>query len=524
MRLLILILFILGYNVGNTQNQNLSNEIVFDGEPYIVVNPNNSQHIVVAWLGFKLGAKTVIKTRTSFDAGQTWSQKIDIPHFVSTYQSADPSLAFDNNGNVFLAYVDFSPTTQGSVFVTKSTDGGLTWGTPVEVINVNSDGAQKPIDRPWMAVDISGGINDGNIYVTTMTPGTFGPIPPPYNPYFIHSTDGGVSFEPWRHMDTTNWLAGNFIPLPMPTPCVGADGTFHAIYPSLVLTQNLMPQYILASSNSAGATFNYNSALNITQSDTNSLTKKGYTLTADPSDANHLLFVYPDISNGDLDVFMIESFDKGLNWTNPIRINDDPIANNRIQDLIWVDFDHDGDVIITWRDRRNANDSTYQVSSEIYGAVRWKDSTSFSSNFAITDTSVTYNTILANNGNDFMSVDMINDTAYVVWGDTRNGFLNIWFQQLDLRTGTTSVKDLENDIAFISVYPNPSKEKIAINLGKNELQNASLKLIDIAGNIVLKQKVMQQKVHLNLSAYSSGTYFVQFSNNKGSKTLKVVKE
>ena len=29
---------------------------------------------------------------------------------------------------------------------------------------------------------------------------------------------------------------------------------------------------------------------------------------------------------------------EGLTWSNSIRINDDPIGNNRMQDLIWADL------------------------------------------------------------------------------------------------------------------------------------------------------------------------------------------
>jgi hypothetical protein len=46
-----------------SQNTNISNGIVFDGEPYLAINPNNSQHMVVAWMGFKLNQHLVIKTK-----------------------------------------------------------------------------------------------------------------------------------------------------------------------------------------------------------------------------------------------------------------------------------------------------------------------------------------------------------------------------------------------------------------------------------------------------------------------------
>lgn len=399
------------------QNRNLSNGFAFDGEPYLAINPNNSQHIVVAWMGFKINNSIVIKTRTSFDAGQTWSTTTNIPHTVSGYQSADPSLAFDNNGNLFLSYIDYTPNpTAGAVYIVKSIDGGLNWGTPVEVINSNADGTQYPVDRPWMVIDNSGGINDGNIYITTTNPNIFGPVSPPYNPYFIRSTNNGTSFEPWRYLDTTNWLAGNLIPQPMSTPTVSSNGTFHAIYPSYLASQSPFARYLVASSNSEGNTFDYNIVYLTATVNNDTLPKKGYLLKANPADSNHLIFSYPNFDNGDIDVYIRESLNAGVTWSSPIRVNDDPISNDRMQDLIWADFDNDGDFVITWRDRRNSNDSTYKTSSEIYGAVLWKDSTNFSPNFVLTDSSISYHNVLAESGNDFMCVNMINDTIYAVWG------------------------------------------------------------------------------------------------------------
>ena len=51
--------------------------------------------------------------------------------------------------------------------------------------------------------------------------------------------------------------------------------------------------------------------------------------------------------HGDIDVFMSESFDEGAIWTSGIRINDDPIANNRMQDLLWADFDVNGNLVVS---------------------------------------------------------------------------------------------------------------------------------------------------------------------------------
>jgi len=506
------------------QNQNISGGTVFDGEPYLSINPSNPQHMVVAWMGFVPFNYIAIKTKVSFNGGQTWSTTNVIPHTNPVYGSADPSMEFDNSGNVFLSYIDFNTSIDsGAVYVRKSADGGLSWASPVEVINAQSDPDKKPIDRPWISIDRSGGVNDGNIYITTMPPKIFGPLLPPYNPYFIRSTDGGATFDPWKYIDTIGWLAGSIIPQPTPFHTVSNSGIFHCVYPSWVLSQNTEPQFIFASSSNAGSSFSYSSiVLPLAIAFTDTLAKRGYPLVANPTNANHLVFLNLITPHGDADVFLWESLDSGITWSDSIRINDDPIGNNRMQDLIWADFDLDGDLVVSWRDRRNGTDSTYATASEIWGAIRLKDSTNFSPNFKISDTIVAHDTVLESAGNDFMCVKLVNDTLNAVWGDTRNGKLNIWFQRMALDGIVLSIQQLSSEnIPNIKIYPNPSFSNITIeaeNLNKVIVFNQNGKIVSIHQNLNGIENVVIDLTHL-----SCAVYFVQVTTAEGMITKKIIK-
>lgn len=525
-RTITLLLFTIGTTLSFAQNVNLSNGTVFDGEPYLAVNPSNSRHLVAAWMGYLPFNYIVIKTRVSFDAGQTWSNTTSVPHTNAVYGSADPSLEFDDSGNVFLCYIDYDINIDsGSVYVRKSTDGGLTWNLPVEVINAHDDPGMYPVDRPWITIDRSGGPNNGNIYVTSMPPNVFGPLPPPYHPYFIRSVDGGNSFAQWRYLDTTGWLAGNIIPQPTPFAAVSSNGIFYSVFPSWVFSQNPNPQFILASSIDGGNSFAYRTLLtfpfNTVVNDT--LSKKGYPLIADPSDSNHLVFFNLSKTYGDADVFMWESFDGGNTWSNSIRINDDPIGNDRMQDLIWADFDTDGDLIVSWRDRRNGSDSTYATSSEIWGAVRHKDSANFFPNFLISDTIVAYDSILSYSGNDFMCIKLRNDTLNAVWGDTRNGVLNIWFQRMSLSGIIISTQQLAAEVMpSLSIAPNPANSTVNIEGEKIK----QLKIYDISGKEMLGVDCpnAENKITIDMSSFPKGVYTIRVLTERGFQTGKIVKE
>ncbi len=469
-------------------NQNLSNGVVFDGEPYLAINPNNSQHLVVAWMGYFPLQRIQIKVRVSFDGGQSWSSTSRIPHVSAGFTSADPSLAFDNGGNVYLAYIDFNTQMDsGAVYVRRSIDGGLSWGVPAEVIGMHSDPGKKPIDRPWLVADQSNGTYQGNLYLTTMNArGASGP----FHPYFMKSIDQGSSWSPWRYADTTGWLAGFLIPQPMPSPAVAANGTFHCAYPSWVIPQNPNPQYILATSTNAGNHFSYHTIFDTPDVFSDSLAKKGYLLIADPVDANHLAFFYLSPLYGDADVVLRESFDNGNSWSSPLRINDDPIGNNRMQDMLWADFDTDGDLVVCWRDRRNAPDSSYATASEIWCACRRRDSTTFSPNFSISDSLVPYDSVLAASGNDFMSVKLMNDTLYAVWGDVRTGKLNVWFEKRALpdsqvvAIGRPTPELVPVSLKLRQNYPNPFNPVTAISYQLPAVSQVQLEIYNTIGQRV----------------------------------------
>jgi len=513
---------------GNAQDQLISNGVTFDGEPYLTINPTNSQHMVVAWMGHVPLSGISIKSKTSFDGGTTWSNEVIIPHEFTglSTTSADPSIEFDNQGNVYLCYVDYNVLTiSGAVFVRKSTDGGLNWGMPVEVINIDSDGPNKPADRPWMKIDRSLGVNSGNVYVTTMSPQVFGPIPAPHHPYFIHSNDGGLSFESWQYLDTTGWLAGSLIPQPTPFPTISSNGIFHCVYPSFLASQSFDAQYFLASTSDAGNTFSYNliTAQPSSSLVTNPKAKRGYPLIADPSNNEHLIFLSLLKIHGDADVFIWETFDSGITWSDPIRINDDPIGNDRMQDLIWGNFDNDGDLIVTWRDRRNAIDSTYETSSEIWGAVRLNDSTGFQPNFRLSDTIAAYDSVLASGGNDFMSVELLNDTIYAAWGDTRNGSLSIWYKKMYIDGTTTDVQQISSEkLPRVNIYPNPTASTIWVE-GEN-LENVIV--YDLNGDKIISKHIesAMNKIEINLNDFPNGTYFIQASTLENIVTKRVLKQ
>ena len=472
----------------------------FEGEPYLAINPTNNKNIVIAWMHITQTSRP-IRTRASFDGGVTWENPVDLP--VVNTNTADPTMAFDNAGKLHLCFIDHLGTSTGTnvggVYSYISSDGGLSWSNQVKVIDINADGAYQPIDRPWLVYDKSNGPNAGNLYLTTKTV-SGGPTPD--HPYFMKSSDGGLSWSPWRYVDTTGWLSG--VPSIMAAPTVSANGTFTSIYPSYVPAQNPFPQYIMAYSEDGGNSFQYKSGISYIPTVSNDSAKRGYQFISNPINSDHLALLYLAGDSGDFDIFMAETFDFGDNWSNGIRINDDSIGNGALQDLVWASFDADGDVVVCWRDRRNGAGVGYATSSQIFGAVRWKDSLNFSANFLVSDTLTPYNNILAEAGNDFLCQQMLDDTLYITWGDTRTGFLNIWFDKIALSSGVSTGLTSVNHSAFpiLEVFPNPSDKLVFIDVDDKDL--VSIQLYDLNGKLL---KTVDQN-SFSIEELSNGEYFI----------------
>lgn len=462
MFLLILVGFL--FQQTHAQNTLVSNGSFFEGEPSLAINPNNPQHLIAAWMGFQFNQKIVIKSSVSWNGGTSWTAPIFQSHESAGNSSADVSLGFDPQGNAYMCYIDYDNVgfTQGNVVVRKSSDGGNTWGPSIEVINISDCPGQLCIDRPWMVIDPSGATTPAPIYVTTMNADQPALVNPPYHPYLNVSLDGGQSFLPPRLLDTLSFLAGSSIPQPMPTPCVDANGRFYALYPSYLSTQSVFPRQLLAYSDNQGLNIEHNivyQGLNIGVS--NNLLKRAGKLIADESHPGHLAFCFLSEQNDQSDVYYMETNDGGSTWSTMQKVNQDPLGTPRVQDLVWGDFNLAGDLVITWRDRRNAPMDGYNQPSEIYAATKSYGASLFSSDYPVSSMIVAHDTILESSGNDFMSVVYVGDSCYAVWGDVRSGTLKIFLNKWHVGNPQNNLSLIGEEYGLV-VFPNPAEQAITL--------------------------------------------------------------
>lgn len=77
----------------------------------------------------------------------------------------------------------------------------------------------------------------------------------------------------------------------------------------------------------------------------------------------------------------------------------------------------------------------------------------------------------------------------------------------------------------ILLYPNPVKDFLNVDFGKENFHNTSYVLFDSQGKLIRSGKFSQQKNELNMTELPTSVYIIQiFQDRKNIKTFKIIKK
>ena len=81
-----------------------------------------------------------------------------------------------------------------------------------------------------------------------------------------------------------------------------------------------------------------------------------------------------------------------------------------------------------------------------------------------------------------------------------------------------------NDIRLMSVYPNPTTNRVVLNVGNYGTTNLSLQFIDSNGRILLENKIINIETNLDIENYPVAIYFLKvMDKNSAIKIFKIIK-
>jgi hypothetical protein len=414
-------------------------------EVTIAINPANPLNMVA-------GANTNF-AYYSFDAGATWTERT-LPQ--GTW--GDPSVAFDLQGRAYFAHLTYG---WDAITVRYSSDGGQTWSPGQKLFGPSSDSARPgPYnessiqDKEWIIADNSTGAYSGNVYVAWTDFTKYASANPRDSSciVFARSTDRGISFEPYVRVSDR---AGD---------CLDSDGTMEGAVPAVGPNSEVY----LVWSGPEGLYFDrsLDGGRNWGRDTVITATPGGWDITVSGIDrANGMPVTAADISesayrgslyvnwidsrNGDPDVFLMKSTDRGASWSPAKRVNDDQVGNGKTQFFTWMAVDPvTGEISIVFYDRRN-----YQTDSTDVYLARSTDGGDTFTNTRIS-ASPFYPSPLVFFG-DYNGIAAFGGHIRPMWSRMQNQVMSLWTALVDPVTAVEAPPQSDVLMEPGYAYPNP---------------------------------------------------------------------
>ena len=101
-----------------------------------------------------------------------------------------------------------------------------------------------------------------------------------------------------------------------------------------------------------------------------------------------------------------------------------------------------------------------------------------------------------------------------------NGFGNSTLIDNVNLAGTLNVRD--TNLEGIALYPNPTSDNLFVNFGNNQINNATIRVTNHLGQLVQAIDVTQKETVLDVSAFSTGLYFVTIESGNETTTKKLI--
>lgn len=527
-----------------------------EGEPFIAINPTDSLNIVISYMQLDAMGSLAFPVYSSFDGGESWA--------VSSYQAAaelvedgytfpagggDPILAFDNNGRLYfsflyLAFIDqidlFTFAPRVTTYWAYSDDGGLTFETPSDNIIASArigllSGAVTEgdgfLDRPWFAVDRSGGACDGMLYAS----GWFirsDTSALPSGMVVRRKLPGVDAFEDVHVRASVDTLVqfGNVQ--------TDDNGTLHIVYGNLI-SDNIM----YAFSTDCGASFSTPVAVGDFVWDENSTDfaiidrdnpASGLGVAAETGNPH---VVWTSFENGQSTAYYARSTDAGATWETPVNFNDLLPESNTQAYFPNLAVSPSGKVSVSWFDLDSLDSGLYTFAESQDGGANFSDITPLSTaptpfaEYNICDPNNPYGPPCLFFG-DYFGSTRTECKSYSVWADGRESqgpkiYVGIT-SHCDNVTSTTDFYPITDKISLQSLFPNPANERVNLDIELKQNTDLMIDLYDTQGRVIQQFTQTyangQHQISLDIGDLSAGVYVVKIASDFGVISKHFVKE
>jgi hypothetical protein len=390
-----------------------------EDESAVAVNPNDPQQIAVMTNGIPGDAGLPLSI--SIDGGQTWTRTVFATGAGGDGRPVaccDPTLAWDNHGNLFVGYLQRTPRTI-ELYVTNDLGATFTNLGPVDT------GAAGSLDQPTVVAgansvwvtwrDDSGGISARGRSVT-----------------------GPLTFGAWgAEQDISN--VGNFGDI-----AIGPNGEVMVVYQNPTGNEGPSTIFVHTDADGLGAG-GFGAAVTVgttnvggfdflpaqPQRSVDSETGLAWDRSVGPNNGRVYL-VYTDenpAESNDFDILVRFSDDNGANWSAPVRVNDDAGTNSQMLPKIALD-QTSGAVAVAFYDARgdtgggpSATDIDGTANNDVTLFATWSTDggATWAPNVAVADAPTDgYNFNGGQELGDYIGLAFHGDVFYPSWADSSN--------------------------------------------------------------------------------------------------------
>ena len=551
-----------GVSFRNLEN-NVSNSEKPESEVHAAINPRDTNNIIIA--GMVLDAENLLGALSfpiyyTKDFGDTWELSqfdgvSDLGPFNFILGGGDPVLAFDTDGTAYLSWLTLSVNLNFTIGIQLhwaiSTDGGQSWQRQESFIDSGEVASlENPdsrfVDKEWLATDLSPTPFRNNLYAAyveiNLADTTYNILVKTKNPdsnefgEAVDVTPEDIVFSQFASID------------------VGRDGKVHVLFAGATAQDVAMNLYHCVSED-GGATFS------------DPVRISSFHLPCFPPGAGgpcdlvgiDSARVYPcphlrvDKSGGEfdgnlyavwtadgfqteltsgVDVYYSYSKDGGLNWANPIVLNNDGLPDSE-QFFPSLAVNKEGVLAVSWYDRR---EDPNNLMTKYYMTYSKDGGLTFENDYPVSTSSSDFSMIGAANANfgigEYTQILATNGYAIPVWADgrTNDGNIDLYAAFLPLGEGATTaipeINVISEKFTLGQPTPNPAVEKTRVELQLKAGSAIQARLFGQKGELVRQNNfgALPAGAHqLDISTYElpAGQYLLRVETDFGFQSRKL---
>ncbi len=459
----------------------------------------------------------------SEDAGFSWQGNDTCTGDPIGFHGGDPGIAIEKDGNLILTRLGRTPFT--GLYSHYSTDNGLTWSSQAAV---STDDLER-------ATLISDAYVQSGFYGRTYA--AWVKFANPFPVMFSYADDITQGWsEPVPVNNPVNRSAGGDVIL-------GPEGEVYICWAGVTSVSPFREIFVgFASSGNGGENWNVTENAFEVNGITGILPEKqnirvnglpgiGVDTTEGAYSGNIYIVTgqkeLPPAGN-DPDIILYRSEDKGLTWSEGIRVNQDEISNGKIQFFPSIHVDRYGAVNIIYYDDRNTTSDSSGVflSRSTDAGETWTEYEISDHNFKPVP--------IGGLGQGYMgdNIDITSTSTHLwpVWMDNSTGNYQVWTSPVDFSSLNSLPESAvgESETRLLPCYPNPFTGTTRIKYYIGSGGEVSLKVYDIFGNVVAepvneRKRPGYHEISFNpQQGLSRGVYFVRLYSARGAASQKVI--